>query len=54
MKQGKAYEDFKRTLMKVCQNEGLKLVEAKLRNPKSVYFRFEDRIVLNVRQEGKA
>lgn len=45
------YDELYGALLKLCQNEGLELVETKLRNPKAIYFRLEDRIVLNVKRK---
>ena len=41
------YEEIYRTLLKLCKNENLRLIEAELRNEKICYARMEDCVVIN-------
>ena len=41
------YKEIYRALLKLCENEGLRLIEAELGNDKICYARQEDCIVLN-------
>lgn len=43
----KTYEEIYGTLLKLCKNEGLRLIEAELGNEKICYARQEECIVLN-------
>lgn len=43
----KTYEEIYSTLLKLCKNENLRLVEAELEDEEIVMLVFDDRIVLN-------
>ena len=42
------YEDLKQTLMKLCENEGLKFIEKRLSNAGIAFVRYKDRVILNI------
>ncbi len=47
----KSYNEIYSALLELCKNEGLRLVEAELRNPKVIYFRFKEGFVINTKCE---
>ena len=51
MEKIKTYGELKAALLDLCDCEGLKFVETKLNDPKIVFFRFDDGVVLNTGTE---
>lgn len=43
----RTYDEIYSTLLKLCQKEGLRLVEAEFQNGNIQFMRFDDKIVIN-------